>query len=90
MEGEKGGEGTPLAHTAQHHSVSRPLGLLTMALPTCRESWLGSHKHRLMECGFFGPAGENQLEMPGKKSSLMMRSDLWNVSKGRGLRKKKK
>lgn len=36
----------------------------------------------------FGPAGENQLEMPSKRFSLAMRSGLW--IKRRGSNKKNK
>lgn len=81
------GEGTHLAHTELYISVSRVSGLLTMALQTCRETWLVSHIHRPVECGF-SPAGENQLEMPSKKLCLAMRYGFWNVSREEGPTKK--
>lgn len=62
---------------------------MTMALQTCREPRLVNHIHRFMECGFFGSAWANQVEIAGKKSSLVTRFHLWNVSRGRGLRKTK-
>lgn len=77
------GEGTHPAHTELYISVSRVSDLLTMALQTCRETWLVSHIHGPVECGF-SPAGENQLEMPSKKFCLAMKSGFWNVSRGEG------